>query len=606
MSALIADFHFMRPAWLLLFVPLGYLSWRLWRHDPGTAFWQRICDAALLPYVVVDTGGRSRRRSVGPFVLVGGLSILALAGPTYERAPQPVYRDEAALVILLDLSTSMLATDIKPTRLDRARFKIKDLLANRLTGQTALVVFAAQPFTVTPLTDDVATINSQLAILSPELMPRQGNNVPLAINKGVELLTQAGFLRGELLLITDNLPASAVARAGDVLKGRYHLSVLGIASVTGSPIPLPEGGFATDQAGAIVLSKLTPTTLAELAHGAGGIYQTVTANGADVTAFTAQFRAAAEHSDALATEHKAAEWNELGPWLLLPAVLAAALAFRRGALVMVLLACGLALERPAAAAWWLTPDQAGQRTFEAGDFASAAQTFHAPAWRAASQYRAGQFAEMLETLGTPTNATDSYNRGNALARLGRFEEAIGEYERALKLAPGLEDAAHNRDLLREIVNRQHQNDEPQTDEERAQQEREKQRQAQGQDQGENGEQGEGEAQARDAGRDTQMRPPSPNDEPAESEQAQEAGKRERSQGQSEAQNANGADTQAAEEKQPSEEAAELTAEGDEETKMATEQWLRQIPDDPGGLLRRKFQYQYGRLYGDEPEDAEPW
>jgi Ca-activated chloride channel homolog len=274
-SALLADFHFLRPWWLGLFAPLAYYCWNLWRHQPGQGFWQRICDPALIPFVVTDGDGKIRRRSLLPFALGGSCAILALAGPTYERTPQPVFRDQAALVLLLDLSSSMSAPDITPSRLERAQFKIKDLLATRATGQTALVVFAAQPFTVTPLTDDVKTIDSQLAILTPELMPSQGGDIPRAMQQGVELLKQAGFSRGDLLLITDSIAPDAIEPTVSKLGGgQFRLSVLGVGTTIGSPIPLPDGGFVTARNGAIVLSKLTVATLTQLAQRGGGIFQT--------------------------------------------------------------------------------------------------------------------------------------------------------------------------------------------------------------------------------------------------------------------------------------------------------------------------------------------
>jgi Ca-activated chloride channel family protein len=604
MSAAFAEFHFLRPLWLLLLVPLAALAWRLWRHDPGRGYWQQICDPALIPFVVVAGGGPQRRRSVLPFLIGGLLAVLALAGPTYERAPQPVFRDQAALVLLLDLSTSMRAPDITPSRLERARFKIKDLLVGREIGQTALIVFAVQPFAVTPLTDDVQTIESQLAVLAPELMPSQGSDIPRAIGKGVELLRQAGFQRGDLLLITDGIAAQAVTPAVKALRGgQYRLSVLGVGTLAGSPIPLPDGGYVTDRAGGIVLSKLAAGPLTQLAQRGQGLYQLTTSNGADIEALQTFFADLGRSADASATDRIANQWRELGPWLLLPVLACAALAFRRGALIALLLACHLGFSSSARADWFRTPDQAGQKDFRNERYAEAAREFKHPDWRAASQYRAGRYDEMLATLAHAKTSTELYNKGNALARLGRLEDAIKTYDEALKLEPAHADALHNRDLLSEIINRQHPEDKPEEQQQPPQQN-------EGGDDAQNqaGEQGEdGQRQADEAGRDSQLKPPAPNDDPAKDQRDAAQRKRERNASSSASPNASTADSEEAPEAN-AEQAAEARKEaaGDPEKALATEQWLRQIPDDPGGLLRRKFLYQYGRLYDQEPAQEEPW
>ncbi|MGD9604391.1 MAG: VWA domain-containing protein, partial [Gammaproteobacteria bacterium] len=507
-----------------------------------------------------------------------------------------------ALVILLDLSTSMRAADVTPSRLERARFKIKDLLLGRATGQTALVVFAAQPFVVTPLTDDVRTIDSQLSIVAPELMPRQGTDVALAVQRGVELLQQAGFDHGDLLLVTDGVADAAVQDAVSALGPQYRLSVLGVGTPAGSPIPRPEGGFVVDADGAIVVSRLAGGALTTLAQRGRGLYVTSTPSGDDVAAlqaFLAQTRRAA---DATATDRVANQWREIGPWLLLPVLACAVLAFRPGALIVLALACGLGSAPQAARAdWFVTPDQAGQRAFRAERFDDAANTFAQRDWRAASQYRAGRYADVVETLENARTPDALYNKGNALARLGRLDEAIATYEEVLKRDPAHADATYNRDLLQKMLtpeqppeDQQQKKDDPQKSE------------PEGGDADENqGQQGDGERAAEQGGEDGQREPQDPSDE---AERAAEQERRRQQRGNNQA-SPNAAGDESADDPQAEREAAEeaaATAEADPEKALATEQWLRQIPDDPGGLLRRKFLYQYGRRYGQEAEHAEPW
>jgi len=198
-----SNFHFLRPEWFLALLPLLLLLFWLARRRLRSRSWQAVCDPELLPHLLL---GHSVRRANWPIwlLLVGLLlMVLALSGPVWKRQPQPLFRQQSALVILFDLSRSMEVADLRPSRFLRARLKIADLLRQREEGQTALIVFAADAFTVTPLTEDRHTIESLLESLDPELMPVQGSNLTRAIRRGAELLQQAGLQRGRLLLVTD-------------------------------------------------------------------------------------------------------------------------------------------------------------------------------------------------------------------------------------------------------------------------------------------------------------------------------------------------------------------------------------------------------------------
>ncbi|MGM0416199.1 MAG: vWA domain-containing protein, partial [Thermodesulfobacteriota bacterium] len=198
----ITDFHFLRPLWLLVFPVLALLLlWLRRRHAGATRGWAEVCDPHLLPHILVGSGAQRSPRGLLAMLTALALFSLALAGPAWERVEQPLFTRTSAVVILLDLSPSMDATDVKPSRLAQARLKITDLFQQRHEGYTALVVFAAQPYTVTPLTDDTRTIASQLESLDPDIMPVPGSDPALALEKGMQLLQQAGQDRGTLLLI---------------------------------------------------------------------------------------------------------------------------------------------------------------------------------------------------------------------------------------------------------------------------------------------------------------------------------------------------------------------------------------------------------------------
>lgn len=157
----VAEFHFLRPVWLLLVPVLIFVAWRVGSGRGAASGWRAVVDRALQPFVLREgTSGPSGRGPLLVAVAAAALVSLALAGPAWDRLPVPAYRSDEALVVALDLSRSMDATDVEPTRLARARLKLLDLLDRRTSGQTALVVFTSNAFTVTPLTSDTRTIKA--------------------------------------------------------------------------------------------------------------------------------------------------------------------------------------------------------------------------------------------------------------------------------------------------------------------------------------------------------------------------------------------------------------------------------------------------------------
>ena len=602
-----SDFHFLRPAWLWLLPPLAWLCWTLHRRAGSRELLGRFCDPALLPWLTVSLGARQAGLRLLPLALAGTLAILALAGPVAERLPQPVFREQSALVVMLDLSRSMNAQDLAPSRLARARFKLRDLLATRQRGQTALIVYSDRAFVVTPLTDDVNTLVAQLEVMEPALMPSQGSDPVGAVTQALALLDQAAYPGGDLLLVTDGVGENQRAQIAQALAARdVRLSVLGVGTPAGAPIPDDDGGFLKDAGGQVVVARFDPAALEALAREGRGVFAPIAADGRDTAALGRFLASRATGAVETANARQTEQWHELGPWLLLPVVLVAALAFRRGVLLAVLLLPCLAAAPPARAAdWWLTPDQAGQRAFEREDYAGAAARYADPAWRAAARYRAGEFDAAAAELEARDDAESLYNRANALARLGRYDEALEAYGRALERAPGHADAQYNKSLLEDLLRQQQEAEQPAEE----QREDESERDQQG---GEDGQgQGEGEAREGQAGeRESDMTPPSEAGDEASKERESDA---EAGQSQGERQDdANGSagnaasDEVAAEQRDAEQAESRNDAAGRHEEALAAEQWLRQVPDDPGGLWRRKFRYQYQQKYGGQSGSAEPW
>ena len=622
------SFHFQVPEWFWLVIPLLVILWLLHRSRERSSAWRKVCDARLLPFLLDSHA--SRASSLPAILLLAGglLAIVALADPVWEQREQPVYRNEAARVIVLDLSNSMLSPDIRPSRMIQARYKVADILKQELDGQTGLVAFAGDAFAVAPLTHDTDTIQALLGPLQPSLMPAQGSRVDLGLLKAAELLQQAGLPRGDIVLVTDGIDGERALDAGrQVAAEGYRVSVLAVGTEAGAPIPDGSGGFLRDSLGEIVLPGLDQSALRELAAVGGGEYALISSGDNDIRHLLTRMAADAGErieQPGLTTD----AWHSTGPLLAALLLPLAALAFRRGwILVMVLLVGGtVSVPQPAMAlGWddlWLRPDQQASRALQAGDPEQAAALAQNPALRGTAQYRLGDYASALESFAGQSSVDADYNQGNALAQLQRYEEAIAAYDRALARRPDMEDALHNRAEVERLLQQQQQQQEQQNQQEqgeqRDQQDQQNQQNQQGgpQDQadaqqqngestdnrqsedGENGEQDE------TSGTEDQQADVSEQD----NQQAGEAGERQ------DPEQVAGAEEQAGEhaddpsqDRKDSQQPVAGAEPLDSEEQRAAEQWLRRIPDDPAGLLRRKFLYQYNqRAAQTGPGESQSW
>ncbi|MFD2110891.1 VWA domain-containing protein [Thiorhodococcus fuscus] len=497
------DIHLLRPVWLLALVPILLIAVVAWRRRSGDSVWRGLVDAHLLPHLLVGaTSGAGRRLPLLLFMLASALVVLALAGPVWERLPQPVFTTSAQRIILLDLSTTMNAADLAPSRLARARFEIQDLLKASKEGQVGLIAFGPEPFVVSPLTTDARTIAAQVPQLTTDLIPVPGpRRTDLALKLAGEMLDRAKSNGGTLILVTDDVGSMAGAleqARAQAAKGR-HLSVLAVGTAKGAPVPDPQGGFLKASDGRIRMAKLDAQRLKELARTGAGRFLVAKVGEGDTAALidsTPALNATVEKTDLLADR-----WREEGPWLLLLVLPLAALAFRRGWLLpAVMLVCFLPPQSSYAFGWsdlWSRPDQQAAHRLDAGDAAGAAERFSDPSWRAAAHYRAGHYDQSLESLTGLQGPEADYNRGNALARLGRLDEAMKSYERALKQNPDHADAKHNLELVKQLLKQRQDQDSSQQDSQQKQDQPQKDQSQKGeskQDSGSSGGQGGEDAQ----------------------------------------------------------------------------------------------------------------
>jgi len=584
----VAEFHFIRPLWLLG-LPVGiWLIWKLVRRSGALGRWHELVDDALKPYVLTapDLSLKEHNWLTGAAIIAWVLATVALAGPTWERLPVPAYRSSEALVVALDLSRSMDAGDLQPTRLARAKLKLLSLLERRASGQTGLIVFSAHAFTVSPLTADTETITALVSSLTSDIMPSRGSYPEAGVNRAIQIMRQTGINQGEVLLMTDSAVSPGMeALAQELREDGFILHVMAIGTAEGGPIAQPRGGFLTDNIGQVVVSQVDLVGLERLADLGGGRFSSLAPDDRDLDYLFPNsnlLNAGATESMDFQTD----VWRDQGPWLSLLLVPLVALAFKRGWIVLWVVGIILPGTRAEALTWddlWLRADQQGQAAFEAEEHQQASELFQNPEWRAAAQYRAGDFAASASSLENIETAEAHYNRGNALARAGAIPEAINAYDLALELESEHEDAIFNRDLLLQQQPQESPNQEGQ--------------------QGENSEQ--------DSSDDGQEESEGDSQESQEDTSSQSA-----EGGESEPQDSEDPEQVAESDQEDSIEGTPLpTAEELEEwaSEQAADQWLRRIPQDPGGLLRRKFLYQYQRLGVDQdgnyvwPGDEEqPW
>jgi Ca-activated chloride channel family protein len=597
---MLANFHFLRPLWLLALLPLAGLQWAMWRRRAASRSWQSVVDPRLLQHLLIGSDARQSRALPFAIALGGVLAICALAGPAWRKIEQPVYRQQSALVVALDLSRTMDASDIKPSRLQRAQLKLRDILAQQKEGDTALIVYAATPFAVTPLTSDANTIASQVGSMSSDLMPAQGARPDLAIGLAQKLLSQAGAAHGGVLLIADGVGDAKAGELDDAVKklvgAGHRLAILGVGTADGAPVPAADGGFVKGADGAILLPKLDDARLAALARQGNGAYRSLSNDDSDFHALLASLaQPLGQQGGKEVAGLRADQWHDEGPWLLLPLIPLAALFFRRGYLFVLALVL-LPQMRPAQAAdWsslWQNDDQRAQQAMAAQQPQAAAKLFQDPQWRSVANYRAGNYQAALDSLKGIDSAEADYNRGNALAKLGRLPEAMAAYEQALKRDPKMEDARFNRDLLEKMKQQQDQQkqgdkqqDNKQQDSKEPQKESKDSKQSQKPD---DKSKPEKDNTQQKSGQD-EKKPENGKQQPDQSNQPNGKSQQDKSR--------DGSASAAKKEQQEQQQGANRSAaaEQDQAAKQlqkADEQWLRRIPDDPGGLWRRKFLEQY--------------
>lgn len=601
----IAAFHFMRPWWLLCFIPVAVFMVSIWQSRIHMGRWENLCDTELLEALSLNHSSGGTRLWWYGLALLWSLTILALAGPTWSQLEVPIYRSEDAVVIAFDLSKSMDAEDIKPSRLERTKLKTLRLLKEREEGLFGLIVFSDHAFVTSPLTDDKKTISNYIPSLDPTLMPSQGSRPDRAILSAIELLQQAQLRSGNILLFSDGVADAAAANdaARRARRAGFRVSVLAVGSPRGGPIPKRQGGFVQNAQGELIIAKPDISALQEIAQLGGGEFQRIKQSDSDILQILNQFDIAS--LDTESDKKFSSEWQDAGYWLLLPLLLALAFSFRRGWLGCIglwlpwLALPVLLTSEPSYAetgSFWQNTDRQAYKEFSRGNFEASSSLFEDSEWKAASLYRQNRYPEAAKILENAETASAHYNRGNALAQIGKYEEAIHAYNQALSLKPDHENAQFNKDLVEKLLHspppnqgQSKDNDDPQSGFQQQSDAAENSPQSEDahSDANEDIEHDQSQNQAlsdNNQNQDTENNPASSREDSTQEEYHHSQTKNAHS----------NTDTY-----QP-------TNETPSEAEQALQQWLRQVPDDPGGLLRRKFAVERQKKRYHSSHNEEPW
>ncbi|WP_431688529.1 vWA domain-containing protein [Hahella sp. NBU794] len=660
MMEFLTQFHFLRPALLLLAPALLALLFLMRRRRNGQNSWHTLLPPEFLA-ALSETPPQTVKRSsfwLWPLILV--LSVVALAGPTWSKQETPVTLKQEALVVTLDLSLSMLATDLTPNRLTRARQKVYDLLDARKEGQTALVAFSGSGHVVAPLTEDGNTLRAMLPALDPFIMPEMGSNAAAGIESALSVIKQAGAANARILLITDGVEEVDVQPINDQLsKAGVSISVLGVGTDDGGPIPIPNRGFIK-QGDQVVVAKPNFALMREITGRPGDRFSKMTLDNADLrrllpSANSTHFKDANEDSTL-----QGEQWHDAGYLLLLIVIPLLLWQYRQAGVALCLLVLLAKPQVSHALEWenlWSTPNQRGWEFYQDKQYEDAANAYDSPMGKGAAYFRTGDYAKAEAEFGKLDSANAHYNRGNSLAYQQRYEEAIKAYDEALKRDPELSDAEENKRRLEEFLEQQKQQQQQKSQDQNKDQQQSDQKNA---DQQQSQQQNSSDSQKNQSNSQQQNGQPSDQDNPGQqgqqggdpgrrqpqnqnadkqdgssaqdaqeqqnAEQAQNGDKEDEADPKDAASKAASAEQQEADkkedgkgaqtagkvdepedatDKEPSEDAAAALSDNISLKDQQTEQWLRRIPDDPGGLLRRKFlqQYQQGSRPSSSKQDS---
>lgn len=486
-DTVLTQFHFIRPYWLLLIIPF---AWQLVAHL-GNRVAVKHRKLVLPKHLekALRIGDASWRKRL-PLLFWGFgfcIAIIIAAGPTWQRQASPFGEDNAPLVILLDVSESMLQTDVQPSRLGRAKQKISDLLAIRDGGNTALIVYSGSAHIAMPLTKDNAVFLPVLEAITPKIMPRKGKFAEYGLAEIDKLFVQGHIAdqSATVLWITDGIGNDSEKAFIDYFNRPKERSELGSQR---------EGNYANEQPLQLIVLgsgnnkrhadiKFQGDELNSLANHLGGSYQQISVDNSDVETINRLIE-----RNVIINSDSAEPWQEMSYPLVFILVAVFLLWFRKGWTVQWCFVGMLILTAPVqnvAASdavytvetaemgtpmvgqqklqqiklavsqfWfdaWLTPDQQGQRYLKKGAYSQAAQKFTQPYSKASAFYMAEDFKSAYIYFIRVDSAEALFGAANALAQQREYIAARQVYQQVVEKYPAFKPAQTNLSKIQKII-----------------------------------------------------------------------------------------------------------------------------------------------------------
>jgi len=453
----LSAFHFLRPAWLLAVLPALWLWWRLLKRQHPLGNWAQVMEGRFARLFIADQQP-PQRWPIHGLLALWIISALALAGPTWIQKPIPAHKVRTGVVIVFDLSLSMLAQDIKPSRLQRARYKVEDLIKRHPAQRFGLVAYAGSAHVITPLAEDSATLLKLLPSLNPMIMPKLGSRPDLGMEAAHRLFQGAQVQQGHIIWITDDLDHQDALERFFSQHG-YTLAILAVGTTQGAPIPLPNGDHLKDKNGHTIFARLNWDALKSFAQNLNATLTPITLDDTDIERLTPPF-AAAQVDD---QGHPVTQWQDMGPYLVVLIALLGVFVFRRG-WVFVLLPVLLLPAPPSVQAeektlsdWrdlFRTPDQQGYIQWQQQHYGRACDLFENLAWKGIACAKAGRTQAALRALEKiqDKSARDWYNLGTLLAQQGQLKAAEKALQQALQQQPNFPQARDNLHWVRQQLN----------------------------------------------------------------------------------------------------------------------------------------------------------
>jgi Ca-activated chloride channel family protein len=446
-------FHFLRPTWALLLIPwLAMVVVRSQQRDKQDMF-GGIIAPHLLQHLRLQRLGTRWLNPKNFSLLFMVLVLLVIMGPTWRQQLSPLNQDEAALVVLLDVSSTMQQKDVQPSRLQRAKQKISDLLALRPDKKSALIVYSGTAHSVLSLTADQDILNQYLAAITPAIMPRSGKFPEYSLPLADEIL-RGRNAPATIVMFSDGLGAeSRQAFESYFLTHPHQLLVVGVGSEDEEP------GIA----------PLERESLKALATDANGVYLSLTIDDADVRQLNQRIE-----SHYTVTQDSALPWFDSGYLLVFPAMGLFLMWFRRGwTLTWMWLILPVVLssipapalaqqettpithEQSAAmrgfADLWLTRDQQGQLFLQLGRYPQAAARFNDLMWKGIAYYYSEDFMLAAEYFSRQDSDDALFNEATARAQGRDYVRAVSRYDRLLARTPDYPGATANRSQVSAII-----------------------------------------------------------------------------------------------------------------------------------------------------------